>query len=251
MAHNFYFKDRNKITYYAAYCHPKLTVSKSVKVSNEETELLELSEKDGWNYFYYHCHFRDILQDVSFIDGRILLDVDYPSLAENIPDDTGELIRRIGQCPLLLHERSIRDNFIDIVEIAWWGRKQDSKKAVKLLKNLIPLRAGGKKLIPPTIDMKNIFLIVKALAAYLSGQCKDVVDVTYRGSSSNWDEIKKQLQQRIKDSRVKQLFRIVNGKDNYLKNLVLRPSNFSYLILRNAFRVSPRTIKGLFKQSAK
>jgi len=134
--------------------------------------------RDPWGVFYRHATFEEILHAVN-VSMPYLFETTYSKAIKALKDgDKRELLSSIRDVPWLLYEKQILDGYIEIMETARWSL--DSKNAegakIALSRHLIPQSQGGKRPLPPNLDLRLARDITKRLAKHLSEKYRKAID---------------------------------------------------------------------------
>lgn len=168
---------------------------------------------------------------------------EYPDPGDHDMNEAGEdLVDRIVKNPVTLTGSDVVHAFIDLIETAWHGQDHmPRERARKALQRLIPRRPGGRKPLPPGLDLPNLRAITHHLATLVARCWRRELkkSVPLRQVSSGKGPELRQLLKGLGDPRLDRL------NDADLVALVRRPSEFADSFVARTLGQSVRTLKTL------
>ncbi len=168
---------------------------------------------------------------------------EYPDLGGRDANEAGaDLIDRIVKDPIAITSPDVAHAFIDLIETAWHGQSDAlRKRAAQDLQRLIPRRPGGRKPLPPGLDVKNLRVIANYLAAKMAWRCRNELRKTrpVRQTANTPGRTYRQLLKALTDPRLERM------ADRDLVTLINCPSAFADAFVANTLGQSVRTLKTL------
>lgn len=199
---------------------------------------------DGaWKTFFRHATFKEILGSIEQEpnkDETLTRMVEFEEAFKKGKQDEAAIlalqIMRDNPCMLLNKDYAIQ--LINILEaVRWSTNKKKKDKALKLLKDLLPQRPGGK--IPVPQNIRAIKNVVEKLAVHLSDRCKKAIDCLESKKELLDDEYKLLIEWAKQESE----YRISRLSTSELSNLVFRPSVFVQDTMETYLKTSQKTMR--------
>lgn len=228
--------------------------------SRFSNKLLPLRGKEAWDIFYKHCRIivpavhicvQISKSEATQTEIEEAIGSEYPKFIARSNGLTlpnyGKILNLIREKPHVLHNKKVRDIFIDIIEEAGedFVDKKNAKKCRFLLKeNLIPKNPHNKKNIPSQAITNTGIKLSKRLAKHLSDKCKTILEMEGIEAGRNLEYDNDIYKTLIEWATKNHEPRIYELSEDSLKDLILSPSKFVENLVSKELQISIKTLTG-------